>query len=331
MWHTDDMNRQAQTQSLQMRIQYGIAALLVFIALPVEAWASENRTLSLEEGRHGRMTIAAMINGQSTQALVDTGATIPLIDMVYLGNEEEPVDSMPSINILGVGGHREYRRGAIDELQIGGDYWINLTAAVDDEQREPVLQPILPINLFDARVVDFDFARQKLHLYNGKPRRPRNAIQSTLKYEIINNLMFVDVEINGVKGKALIDTGADVTFMTKAFAREANGRIDEELTQRIRGSDLKANTAEYRVLRNFQVGDMLIEKVMLPALNTELFQALGVDHEYCMVLGMDYLQFYRLQIDRKREEVRLGYVEHSRASLAKRGNPARSMTSIRRR
>lgn len=313
----------------RMRLGAALVGLLSVFAL--SAGASENRTILLEEGQRGRMTIAAEVNGEMIRALVDTGATIPLIDEAYIGNGGDPLESVSPVNILGVGGQREYRRGKINELTIGVDRWSDLPVAVNEANREPVLQPILPVNLFETRVIDFDFAKQKLHLYNGRPRRARNAVHSTIKYERINDLLFVDVSINGVKGKALIDTGADVTFMTKDFARAAGGKIDEEQTQRIRGSDLNVNPAEIRELRDFDVGDMRIARVRLPALNTDLFRMIGVDHEYCMVLGMDYLQYYRLQIDRKRQEVRLAYIPDLRNSVAKRTSSATPVRTIHRR
>ena len=306
-----------------------IAALLIaFGVFAAPASASKNRTLQLEEGVRGQRTIEAVINGRNTKALVDTGATVPLIDLAYLESEIEDVNGLPQTRILGIGGEREYRLGEISELVIGSDRWNGLKTAVNEINRVPVREPVLPANLFETRVVDFDFINQRLHLYDGRPRHVSNSYRSTLKYSDFNTLPFIEVSINGVKGKALIDTGADVTFMTKAYAEAARGRLDDEAMKRIRGSDLKTKPADIFVFRDFEVGHSTMEKVSLPAPDTDLFETLGVDHEYCMVIGMDFLQYFRMQIDRKRSEIRFIRTATTSGSRAKRGNASMTVKTI---
>lgn len=311
--------------------RYGLATLGVFGAVTGPAYATGDRTLELQENHNGRMMISTAINGQNALALIDTGATIPLIDLSYLGAEVQSLNDLPQANVLGVGGAREYPLTFLSELAIGSDRWSNVKVAVNSENRTPVTQPILPMNLFQDRVVDFDFVNRKLHLYNSRPRHVTDAMRSKLQYEMINGLLFIDISINGVSGKALIDTGADVTFATKSFSRAANGRVDEDETKRIRGSDLTASAAEIHMFRDFQVGKSKIARVHLPVIDTQLFRSLGVEHDLCLVIGMDFLQYFRLQIDREKQEISFVLAPPARASHIQRGNPAMSLRSIRRR
>lgn len=314
-----------------LAVRYLIVAFGVFAAAISPSSATEGRTLELEKSGNGRLMISTTINGYRAEALIDTGATIPLIDQAYFESDHHSWDTMPQADILGVGGRRNYPLTTLNELKIGTDRWSNLKVAVNRENRLPVTQSILPMNMFHYRVVDFDFVDQKLHLYDERPRHVTNAFRSKLKYEIVNGLMFIRVSINGVSGKALIDTGSEVTFATSSYSQAANGRIDEDETKRIRGSDLSTTTAEIHRFRDFRIGKSKLAKVQLPVVHTELFQTLGILDEHGMVIGMDFLQHFRMQIDREKQEIRFLRRPTAQASFIQRGNPAMSLRSIRRR
>lgn len=325
------MNFAVSQRSIRLAIRQLIVVFGIFGAVAAPSSATESRTLALEESGNGRLMISTTINGQFAKALIDTGATIPLIDHAHFEADAQSWDKMPQADILGVGGRRNYPLTTLNELKIGTDRWSNLKVAINRENRLPAAQSILPLNLFRYRVVDFDFADQKLHLYDDRPRHVTNAVRSKLKYEMVNGLMFVNVSINGVSGKALIDTGSDVTFTTPSYSQAAKGRIDEDETQRIRGSDLSASTAEIHRFRDFRIGKSKLAKVQLPVLDTELFQTLGIRDKYGMVIGMDFLQHFRMQIDREKQEIRFLRLPVAQASYIQRGNPAMSLRSIRRR
>lgn len=264
------------------------------------ATASEERSLVLQSGKTNRPYTSISINGAPTIALVDTGATISLIQKSFLSYEPVDYASLEQARILGLGGQREYPITRLTSLQAGTETWSDVKVAVNLKETFPVDVSVLPIAIFESRVVDFDFKNGRLHLYNSRPKRVRRSQVSSIRYQTVQNLIFVPVQINGARGTALIDTGADVSFVNQTFADRARGRIDEARTQIVRGSDLNRIWASIHDFRRMEFGNHTVDRLTIPVVSTEMFNELGFGEEPMMVIGMDLLSNFRLQIDRKK-------------------------------
>ena len=162
---------------------------------------------------------------------------------------------------------------------------------------------ILPISLFETRVVDFDFSNDRVLLYDGNPKRVRRTRRTWVDYQEANNLILVPIKINNVRGLALIDTGADMSFVNPEFAKLAGAKLDEEKTALIRGSDLSRNEASVFKFRRLVFADNELRRFSLLALKTDLFAELGYSEQPMMVMGMDLLGRFRLQVDRERQRI----------------------------
>lgn len=280
-----------------------VAPLLLTLGLLASgASATERETLALQKNAHSWPITTIFINGQSTPALLDTGATIAMIDDDLLALET--VDpAAPETRVLGIGGKRMVPVARISSLQAGARSWHNLRVAVNTEDRFPVQQNILPTSIFQTRVVDFDFPNARVDIYDGQPRPMRGAHRNVINYEPHEGLILIDIRIDGARGKALIDTGASVSFVNPRFAEHAGGirRIDDE--QDILGSDLARNAVQIYRFRNLRFGTNRVSKFDIPVLETEMFHDLGLGDEPMMVLGMDLLEHFRLQLDHKRQRL----------------------------
>lgn len=265
--------------------------------------ASEQRTLSFAESSRTGPVLNVEVNGVATTALLDTGATVALIDDDYLTALEPPAFLDTQARILGLGGLREYPMMTLQHLAIGERSWNDLRVAVNTSHRFPVDHSILPISLFQASIIDFEFSKSRVHLYDGRPQRIRNAPKSVIRYKEDQRLIFVPIKINGVKGLALIDTGAERSFVNPAYAHRAKAVPEEYEQERMQGSDLATKTAHLYTFRKFEVGEFEIPKSKIPVLRTNLFEALGYTDTPMMVMGMDFLHHFRVQVDRRRKQI----------------------------
>lgn len=279
-----------------------IAIAIVTFLVP-EAIATEQKQLLLEENTRKRPVTEISVNGQTSSALLDTGATIALInDDLFPDLEAAPIEA-DETRVLGLGGHRSYPIARLPSLSAGSDTWTDVRVAVNTGNRFPVRHNILPLNIFDEAIVDFDFQNDRVLLYDGRPKPVRRGRTTRLRYRESEGLIFVDVRINGVKGLALIDTGADVSFTNPAFAQASKARMDEDETHRIRGSDQAMQTASIYAFRNMRFAGSRVSRFDAPVLETDLFSELGFADQPMMLLGMDFLQHYRMQIDRDRKRI----------------------------
>ncbi len=273
------------------------------------ASATENKNLILNQTI--RPSTNVVINGVQTSALVDTGATIPLIGDRFLNLDPIAGANLSDFagiedaeaRILGIGGQKFYPITRLPNLSVGGHSWTDLRVAVNTENRFPVQKSVLPISIFETRVVDFDFENNRLLLYDGHPKRVRRARQASVPYQDVNSLIFVPIKINGVRGQALIDTGADISFLNPAFADLSRADLDEERTALLRGSDLTNNRASIYRFRRLVFAENEITRITLPVLDTDLFAELGFGEQPMMILGMDLLRHFRLQVDRERQRI----------------------------
>mgnify|MGYP001346899076 CR=1 FL=1 len=106
-----------------------------------------------------------------------------------------------------------------------------------------------------------------------------------------------------MKGQALIDTGSSITYMNSRFAEASNTRTNERKTEEllgITGEDFDVRMA--RVSR-LEVGKLNLARLDLLVSDPLLFEYLGLSDEPVMVLGMDFITNFRMQIDRKNGRV----------------------------
>ncbi|MEM6557223.1 MAG: pepsin/retropepsin-like aspartic protease family protein [Pseudomonadota bacterium] len=281
-----------------------VTGLIVIIcALLVQpAHATERQTLTLLDNERNWPITPIMVNGQASRALLDTGATIALIDDDLLAYDKAKA-SPYATQVRGIGGNRVLPVANVSSLSAGVQAWQDLRVAVNLVDAFPVQENILPVSLFEGAVIDFDFSGRTVSLYDGYPKRVRGAARNTIKYSVHDGLIFIPVSINGVNGHALIDTGSTVTFINAHFAKDAEGVYRAQAAQEIRGSDLSRNELEVFKFRRMQLGNKKIFDFSIPVLETELFAALGFEDGPMMVIGMDLLSHYRLQIDRKRQRI----------------------------
>ncbi len=282
-----------------------ILCAILFWPAAFIANAAEQRTLSFAESSRVGPVLNVEVNGHGTTALLDTGATVALIDDAYLPALEPEAFLEMQTRILGLGGLREYPMTHLQHLLVGERSWHDLRVAVNTSHQFPVEHSILPISLFQTSIIDFEFSKSQVHLYDGRPKRIRDAPKSTIRYTESQRLIFMPMKINGVRGEALNDTGAERSFVNRAYARRAKAVPDEYDQERMQGSDLSTKTAHLHTFRNFQVGNFQIPRTRIPVLRSDLFEELGHAETPMMVMGMDFLKHFRVQIDRKRKRITL--------------------------
>ncbi len=296
----------AQSLFRMQRILFGRAILLtaaLFAVFFQSAQANEQETLALQKNMRNWPITTVRINGQDSLAVLDTAATIALISDDYLTIEALDSETDRATRILGVGGQKVYSVTQVSSLTAGARSWQDVPAAVNTEDTFPLQLNILPISLFRSSIIDFDFPRSRLKLYDGQPKFVRGSRKSVIGYTETAGLMFIPIKINGVRGMALIDTGADISFVNTAYAADARGRRQNEEKKSVHGSDLESNAAVIYSFRDLEFGKNRVDKFSIPVVQTDLFRELGFEEGPMMVIGMDVLQRFRLQVDLDRKRL----------------------------
>ena len=283
-------------------VKLNLAWLLAVFALVSSAAAGEDDYIAMSVNAQSRMTVPLIVNGQETLSVIDTAATFALVDdsLVSLEGDDNPPQE---ILIHGLSDVNTYQVVQLDHIEIGRETLRAMPAGVVSSTDFPSHKTVIPVNAFDQRVIDFDFKRGSISLYDHRPRKAHGAISSRLKYQEIQGLIFIPIKINGKTGLALVDTGADISFINGNFARLAKVKEREDLTRTLVGIDLDQTPVRVVSLRTVQMGSHLFSDFRVLASDPPLFEALGVGDQPIMVLGLNGLRHFRVQIDRRRKEV----------------------------
>lgn len=294
----------AQSRGL-MRGAVAVAAAMTLFAAP--AMAAERLVIPFELSEMDHMLVKLEINGGTmTTGVVDTAATFAMIDSRTARNSGvvPPGANSPLVNVLGVNGERMYPIVQLDKVKLGNLNLNALKAAYAREIDIPgTASNVLPASALPGDVLQFDFRAGLISAYDGRPDRPHEAYFDSLKYELEDGLMFIEVRINGRKGRALIDTGSNLTYVNSAFSEHARMRTDLEKTQILQGATGGDESVQVATARKVQIGGFKFENADLFVSDPVLFDRLGLRDEPIMVIGLDVLSAFTVQFDRKRNRL----------------------------
>lgn len=290
-----------------------VASLTFATSMCVSAAASELRSIDMTVDENDQMTINLDVNERSGLGVIDTAATYALIDADML-TEKNSAARAERVEVLGLAGRKIFETALIGPVQTGDINLNTFPAAIVRQARFPGHKNVIPATAFDERVIDFDFNRNSVYLYDGRPQSVGDSVRSRLKYIERDGLPFIKVKLNGRTGLALIDTGSNATYVNSKFAEVAKARLDVDRTIRLFGAD--ENSAKVRVMsaKRLEFGKHNMSDFLILSSDPPLFEHIGLADEPAMVLGLDVLRKFRLQIDRER-----GYIHISRAETRQEG------------
>jgi predicted aspartyl protease len=287
-----------------VRVASNILAL-VLLALSTTPMASAvaKHTIPFEISEAGFLVVKMELNDEvEVDAVLDTGATIALLDhtAAKAAGIEEP-DGVSVVAINGLSGVQEFPLVHIDKLDIGGIQSETVRAAYNKKFPMDYVSNILPANNLPHRVLDFDFEEGRLSVYNRRPLAVWRSKTVRKPVERIQGLPFIRIELDGMEALALIDTGASLTVVNSVLADKVTGRRGRIETLELVGAT--GAVMDLRVLhsRNLAVGEFKTDKFRSIIADPDVLVALGVSEEPVIIVGLDYLSQFRLQIDREAE------------------------------
>ncbi|MEZ5945890.1 MAG: aspartyl protease family protein [Hyphomonas sp.] len=274
--------------------------------LPAEA--NEREVILFEINQLNHMIVPIELNGQAAaEGVIDTAATYPMIDRrtALAAGIPEPGDNAPQISVVGTLGVKEYSVVDIGAVKVGNVVLGSTRAAYNPTMKvEGAASNVLPLNLLGRDVVDFDFRNRKVFLYEGRPERIGGTASVTMKYVEENGLIFIPVRVNREKAFALLDTGSNVTYINPRLAEAARAKTNPEKTKILQGATGGYGALlEITTVRRCAIGGYEFKRADVLVSDPPLFELLGLAEEPAMVVGMDFLSEFRMQIDQSRKEI----------------------------
>ena len=275
------------------------------VLLAGQAWAGSCQvvrygTLPVEiEG--GRATTEVKINGADTRFQLDTGSFFNIMSNATAASLGLKLRAMPfNFRISGIGGTAGAQYTRVKDFGILGTTLNNIDFLVGGSDAG---YGLLGANLLDFADLEIDMAHGKLSLFkvDGCEKRGlaywsngRDFFMADLKPadSSTDRRTFIEVTINGKKLRALLDSGAYATALTRHAAERVGIKVDtpDEKQGITHGFGAKLVKTWTVPVDEFSVGTESIHHSQMQVIDSTLSD--GTD----MLLGLDYLLAHHMFI-----------------------------------
>lgn len=275
------------------------------VLLAGQAWAGSCQvvrygTLPVEiEG--GRATTEVKINGADTRFQLDTGSFFNIMSNATASSLGLKLRAMPfNFRISGIGGTAGAQYTRVKDFGILGTTLNNIDFLVGGSDAG---YGLLGANLLDFADLEIDMAHGKLSLFkvDGCEKRGlaywsngRDFFMADLKPadSSTDRRTFIEVTINGKKLRALLDSGAYATALTRHAAERVGIKVDtpDEKQGITHGFGAKLVKTWIVPVDEFSVGTESIHHSQMQVIDSTLSD--GTD----MLLGLDYLLAHHMFI-----------------------------------
>jgi tetratricopeptide (TPR) repeat protein/predicted aspartyl protease len=299
-------------------VVFALAALgLGLTAGPALAECHLSRFAELPVSMSGAQpVVSAKINGQDVRLLADSGAFFSMLtasSAQRLGLKPGPAPSW--LRVRGVNGEAEVKLAKVQQFTALGRDIKNVDFLVGgtDNSAHSGIDGMLGRNIIGLEDVEFDLANGVIRLFLAKGcEKSALAYWSKGDFEIANLLpdnrkappIVATATVNGVKLKAILDTGAGRSILTRAAARRVGIRLDgPDVVAGGAGGGIGSKSVETWIapVESFGLGDEQVQKTRLRVGTIEL----GDDAD--MLLGADFFLSHRLFVSRTQNRIYFTY------------------------
>lgn len=244
--------------------------------------------------RIGRILAPVMVNGQGPfRFVLDTGANYSTVSPLLLrALGLEGAADQPKL-VHGVTGTALVPTVLIDKLQVGTLVLENAHMPVVQSSINLQAHGILGVAGLQQARVFVDFRRDSVVI--SRSRVPRGDMSSYFVIDatrVEGGLLAVNATIRGVRAKAIIDTGAEVTLgniaLRDAIRARQRRHADPKLTE-VYGATLQVVQGEVEMPANINIGDVTINHVDVTYGDFHIFEAWKLQDRPAMLIGMDVL------------------------------------------
>lgn len=262
-------------------------------ASPTEQAVDEIIDTVLE--RYDRLTIPVTIDGVGPfRFMIDTGAQATAIT-TYV-RDRVALEPAGTAILIGMASRGEVELVDVDQLALGSRTINNLLAPVLD-RRNVGADGIIGLDSLQGLRVLLDFSANSIAVADAKELGGNRGYEIVVRARRNNGqLLITDAEVDGVRTAVIIDTGAQMSMGNLALKRRLRSRLSGTiLSTDVLGNEMEGDVGMVDVL---EIKGMTLANVALSYADTPAFEALGLNEQPALALGMQHLRMFdRVAID----------------------------------
>jgi predicted aspartyl protease len=256
----------------------------------------------------GRVVVAAMVNGKGPfRFIVDTGATHSTVSPRLVEALGLQPSEVPSMVLNGITGTAQVSAVTLDRLQTGDLTFDQLVAPVVWAPVMAGADGILGAAGLTGRSLSVDFQRNSVRISRGVDMAVRAEALKIHATRVTHGLMTLSIQVGGVRGLAVIDTGSERTLGNPALRDALKLRTRtgaEALVTSVYGATEQVERGEVWRAPTIVIDTMRINDVQVVYGDFHIFKVWDMQGTPAMIVGMDVLGTVgSLGIDFKNEDV----------------------------
>lgn len=266
--------------------------------------------------RIGRVWAPVYLNGIGPFRLVlDTGANRSAITPPIAMRIGVPTMTRTA-RLLGVTGSAIVPMIQVNSIEVGDLLLDRRNVAVINEAFGGADGVLGADGLSDKRVF-IDFLNDEIRIQHSRRRAERRGF-TRIPVELRHgHLLMFDVRVAGVRTKAMLDTGAQVTIGNESLREALAKRYRRGVMHSIVGVTLDVQEGEAFEAPPVAIGDVNISGMRVTFGDFRIFEAWNLNGDPALLIGMDVIGLLdTLIIDYKHEELLLRTRDHASAKRA---------------
>lgn len=258
--------------------------------------AASTEVLAIEENRTNRLTVPVMIDGTGPyDFMIDTGSQATAV--THEINNSLGLAPLGTATLVGMASRRAVDIVEVSTLKVGNFEVNDLVSPVLNKNHVGADGIIGLDSLQDLRVL-IDFREETIAVEDVSAlKNYRAGFEIVVRArEELGQLLITKAMVEGVRTTIIIDTGAQGSLANMALREKLRAKREAEVvTTDVNGVSL---TGPVSLVRSLQIEGLQLKNVPLAFADAPAFEALGLDDEPAIALGMQHLKMFdRVAID----------------------------------
>lgn len=258
-------------------------------------------------GRSDRILARVMVNGRGPyRFMVDTGANHTALAASMLPILGISVDGSKTITVLGINGTVTAPSVHLDSLDAGGLHLSDLQVPVLGGPLLTDIDGILGVDGLENKTMTANFQHDRFVVSGALGGIPIGDVVVSGRL-ISQHLLQVDCRVDGVKAKAVIDTGSPRTLanwaLLRALARKSGASASSIPTNVVDATEA-LQAAVIEPVSSMRIDAATINNLYMTFGAFRVFKTWGLEDQPAVLVGMDLLgSFAEISIDYRRKEL----------------------------
>jgi predicted aspartyl protease len=283
----------------------GVVFLAALLSMGTQAAALAG-AVATQRDRHGRVLAPVFINGQGPFSLVvDTGANGSAISPDVAAALALEPGRFPEVLLHGVVGSPKRQAVRVESIAVGDATLSNASLPIVIEALDGA-DGFLGTGAFSDKRVLLDFRQGNIKVSDARPSSEARGFIGVPADLSRAQLVTVDARVNGIRVKAVLDTGAGGTIGNLAMRNLLPSAPSARTRDQIVGVTDEILSGETRSVPPIVLGTMQIVGARVSFADVAIFDYLRWSDRPALLLGMDVLgRFDSMIIDYKAGTLKL--------------------------